>query len=91
MFHYTGALASEFEFRKSPNAKGICPAQVQRCSHGRLGFLPGTGLYCSSEQAAAPLPSMHSSGGFERLLLGLHVIPLLPTVSGPLGDCGEQL
>lgn len=62
--------------------RGSCPAQLQRHFHGWICCSPGTWLYFLVVLSRATVPfSVDSS--LEGLLLGLHGIPLLPTVSGP--------
>lgn len=51
----------------------------------------GLGSTVVLSKATVPVPSMDSSLGLGRLLIGLHSIPFLPTVCRPLGDPGEQL
>lgn len=66
--------------------RGSCPAQLQRHFHGWICSSPGTWLYFLVVLSRATVPfSVDSSLGLEGLLLGLHGIPLLPTVSGPRG------
>lgn len=73
--------------------RGSCPAQLRRCPHGWICPAPGAGLYflVALSKATGSLSTVDHSLGLAGLLLGVHGISLLPGVSGPRWEPGEQL